>query len=184
MTLIEFFEAIAKLSGVLFVVASMLAMGLSLTMAQILQPLKNIRLVVLDTIEPAAGAFHLAILHPPRDELGSPMCSQVSASEGMGFGGMDIGPATASYDPARGLTVSLPVSVYDPDAAEFYSVKWLSVTINSTPCSPTSPSAGVPCRRAVPAPLKLTSDNSSHAGRETKLTSKDSELFSSVVATW
>ena len=46
MTLIEFFEAIAKLSGVLFVVASMLAMGLSLTMAQILQPLKNIRLVV------------------------------------------------------------------------------------------------------------------------------------------
>lgn len=92
----------------------------------------EIRLVVLDTIEPAAGAFHLAILHPPRDELGSPMCSQVSASEGMGFGGMDIGPATASYDPARGLTVSLPVSVYDPDAAEFYTVKRLSVTINQS----------------------------------------------------
>ena len=47
MTLIEFFGAIAKLSGLLFVVASMLAMGLSLTMAQIVQPLKNIRLVVL-----------------------------------------------------------------------------------------------------------------------------------------
>ena len=38
----------------------------------------DIRLVVLDTIEPAAGAFHLAILHPPRDELGSPMCSQIA----------------------------------------------------------------------------------------------------------
>ena len=41
MTVDQFFEAIAKLSGLVFVVASMLAMGLSLTMAQILQPLRN-----------------------------------------------------------------------------------------------------------------------------------------------
>ena len=47
MTLAEFFEAIAKLSGLLFVVSSMLAMGLSLTVPQILQPLKNVRLVLL-----------------------------------------------------------------------------------------------------------------------------------------
>jgi predicted Na+-dependent transporter len=47
MTLVDFFEAIAKIAGLLFVVTSMLAMGLNLTMAQILQPLKNIRLVVL-----------------------------------------------------------------------------------------------------------------------------------------
>jgi hypothetical protein len=90
----------------------------------------DIRLVVLDTIEPAAAAFHLVILHPPRDELGSPMCTLVSESDGMGFGGMDIGPATASYDPARGLTVALPISVYDPEAAGFYAEKTLSVTIN------------------------------------------------------
>jgi hypothetical protein len=91
----------------------------------------DIRLVVLDTIEPAAAAFHLAILHPPRDELGSPMCSQVSASEGLGFGGMDLGPATAAYDPARGLTVTLPVSLYDPDTADFVRGA-LSVTINQS----------------------------------------------------
>ena len=47
MTLNEFFSAIAALSGLLFVVGSMLATGLSLTVAQILQPLKNARLVVL-----------------------------------------------------------------------------------------------------------------------------------------
>ena len=47
MTLADFFEAIAKISGLLFVVSSMLAMGLSLTMAQIIAPLKNVRLVVL-----------------------------------------------------------------------------------------------------------------------------------------
>ena len=47
MTLPDFFEAIAKISLVLFVVTSMLAMGLSLTIPMILQPLKNVRLVVL-----------------------------------------------------------------------------------------------------------------------------------------
>jgi len=47
MTLTEFFTAIVQLSGVLFVITSMLAMRLSLTIAQIIQPLKNGRLVIL-----------------------------------------------------------------------------------------------------------------------------------------
>lgn len=89
----------------------------------------EIRLVVLDTIEPAAGAFHLVILHPPRDELGSPMCSMVSLAEGLGFSGMNLEPAEASYDPARGLTVTLPISVYNADTAGFDDGT-LSVTIN------------------------------------------------------
>jgi predicted Na+-dependent transporter len=42
----EFVEAIAKLSGVLFVVTSMLAMGLSLTVPMIVRPLKRWALVV------------------------------------------------------------------------------------------------------------------------------------------
>jgi BASS family bile acid:Na+ symporter len=47
MTLVEFVSAIAGISGVLFVVTSMLAMGLSLTMTQIVEPLKNVRMVIL-----------------------------------------------------------------------------------------------------------------------------------------
>ena len=47
MALNDLFGAIAQLSGLLFVIASMLAMGMSLTIAQILQPLKNARLVIL-----------------------------------------------------------------------------------------------------------------------------------------
>jgi predicted Na+-dependent transporter len=47
MTLNEFISAIAALSGLTFVVASMLGTGLSLTVAQIIQPLKNVRLVIL-----------------------------------------------------------------------------------------------------------------------------------------
>lgn len=47
MTVNEFFEALAQISGLLFVVTSMLAMGLSLTVPQIMQPLRNVRLVAL-----------------------------------------------------------------------------------------------------------------------------------------
>ena len=47
MTLSEFFTAITQLSGLLFVVTSMLAMGLTLTVPQIMEPLKNVRLVVM-----------------------------------------------------------------------------------------------------------------------------------------
>jgi ACR3 family arsenite transporter len=47
MTLEAFLSTIAAISGLTFVVASMLGMGLSLTMTQILQPLKNARLVIL-----------------------------------------------------------------------------------------------------------------------------------------
>lgn len=58
MTAEEFFQAIAALSGLLFILASMLAMGLSLTMAQILQPLHNVRLVIVALL----GNFVLAPL--------------------------------------------------------------------------------------------------------------------------
>jgi BASS family bile acid:Na+ symporter len=47
MTLNDFFSAIAGVSGLLFVVTSMLAMSLSLSAQQMTQPLKNARLVVL-----------------------------------------------------------------------------------------------------------------------------------------
>lgn len=58
MTTQEFFQAIGALSGLLFILASMLAMGLSLTMAQILQPLRNVRLVIVALL----GNFVLAPL--------------------------------------------------------------------------------------------------------------------------
>ena len=47
MTANELFTIIAQISGLLGIVCSMLAMGLGLTVSQIVQPLKNARLVVL-----------------------------------------------------------------------------------------------------------------------------------------
>jgi predicted Na+-dependent transporter len=43
----EFLALLAQLAGLTFVVTGMLAMGLSLTIQQILQPLRNVRLMVL-----------------------------------------------------------------------------------------------------------------------------------------
>ena len=47
MNLIQLASIIMNLSTLVFVVTSMLAMGLSLTVAQILAPLRNARLVIL-----------------------------------------------------------------------------------------------------------------------------------------
>lgn len=47
MTAAEFLQLLAQLAGALFVVSSMLAMGMSLTLSQIAQPLKDVRLVAL-----------------------------------------------------------------------------------------------------------------------------------------
>ncbi|MFC2053947.1 bile acid:sodium symporter family protein [Chloroflexota bacterium] len=45
--MMEILETLAMLSVLVFVISSMLSMGLSLTMQQIIDPLKNVRLVVL-----------------------------------------------------------------------------------------------------------------------------------------
>lgn len=47
MSAADFVTVLAQVSGLLFIVSGMLAMGLSLTMAQIVQPLKTVRLVGL-----------------------------------------------------------------------------------------------------------------------------------------
>jgi BASS family bile acid:Na+ symporter len=73
MTTAEFFLAIAQLSGLLFIVASMLAMGLGLTLAQIRQPLRDVRLVVLALVAnfvlvPALG-YLITVVIPMESSL-------------------------------------------------------------------------------------------------------------------
>ncbi|WP_295049131.1 hypothetical protein [uncultured Paracoccus sp.] len=88
----------------------------------------NIRVALLDMVEPAGGAWKLAVISPPRDELGLPQCRVVGA-DGMGFYSLDFAARQASYDPARGLTLTMPARRYDeiaPDGGHDH----LSVTIN------------------------------------------------------
>ena len=90
----------------------------------------DIRIALLDTVEPAAGAFYLLVMSPPYDELGSRICALVAEGDGsVGFSGIDFAAQEASYDPATGLTITLPIQRYDAARADFIDA-WLAVTIN------------------------------------------------------
>jgi predicted Na+-dependent transporter len=73
MTLANFFTAVASISGLLFIVGSMLATGLSLTTAQILQPLKNARLVIVallaNFVLVPALAYLITLILPLAEDL-------------------------------------------------------------------------------------------------------------------
>jgi len=90
----------------------------------------EIRVALLDTVEPAAGAYYLMVLAPPRDELGSRNCAVIAEGDGsVGFAGLDFAQLGASYDPARGLILRVPVQRFAPDTGGFDPAV-LAVTIN------------------------------------------------------
>jgi len=67
-----------------------------------------VRVIALDTVEPAAAAFHVMITHVAADEP-FPLCTLISASADLGFSGLDMAALTGREDPARGLILDLPV---------------------------------------------------------------------------
>ena len=73
----------------------------------------DVRLALLDTIEPAAGAFHILVLSPPYDELGSRHCATIGMSNGIGLGGADLSTLEADYDPSVELIFTMQVRVFD-----------------------------------------------------------------------
>ncbi|PTX57299.1 hypothetical protein C8N43_1966 [Litoreibacter ponti] len=91
----------------------------------------RVRLVVIDTLEPAAAAFQLVVLSPPFDELGARQCKMVGSSGTLGFGGMTLEGLTSAYDPARGLTWGVTVQSYDPATGGFRA-QVLDVTLNQS----------------------------------------------------
>ena len=96
----------------------------------------RIRVAVLDTLEPAAAAMHLLVISPPLDELGERQCKVVSMAGGgagapSGFLNLDFGAREASYDPARGLVLALPVEGFNPDTGKGDPGE-LTVTVNQS----------------------------------------------------
>ena len=89
----------------------------------------DVRLALLDTIEPAAGAFHILVLSPPYDEVGGRQCRTVSMAEGIGFSGADFSSLEASYDPAVGLVFEMNVRRFLPDSDSFGDAR-LTFTLN------------------------------------------------------
>ncbi len=68
-----------------------------------------VRIALIDTVEPAAGAYRLLILSPPYSELGERQCAVVGGDEG-GFSAFRFNALEAGYDPARGLIFSAPIN--------------------------------------------------------------------------
>ncbi len=111
--------------------------GESLDPAMIVEPWEDqiasygdggIRVVLLDSYEPAAVPFRLMVLAPPADESGARRCHMISDGAS-GFSAVDFAARTSSYDPAKGLTLRFPVSTYD-QALAAPRPGHLSVTIN------------------------------------------------------
>ena len=89
----------------------------------------NVRLAVLDTIEPAVASFYLLVLSPPSDEVGGRQCRVISLVDGTGFAGLDLAAAVASYDPAKGLSIAIPAKRYLPETDSF-GAEMLAITLN------------------------------------------------------
>lgn len=66
-----------------------------------------VRVALLDTIEPALGAFYLLVLSPPIDEVGARQCRVIGFDGGMGFTTLDFASIGADYKPTRGLEIQL-----------------------------------------------------------------------------
>ena len=88
-----------------------------------------VRLALLDTVEPAAGAFHLLILSPPYGETGERQCRVISREGTMGYASLDFAALEAGYDPAKGLTFTLPGVLYLPEESFSNSLR-LTLTLN------------------------------------------------------
>lgn len=73
----------------------------------------NVRLALLDTIEPALAPFHILILSPPYDTLGDRQCRILSAVGTLGFSGLDLADLEVTYVPGKGLHFTLPAIRYD-----------------------------------------------------------------------
>jgi hypothetical protein len=85
-----------------------------------------IRVIGLDTAEPACCSAHLMVIHPVPDAP-FPACTLVSHTEGQGFSGLDMAGLTAAYDPATGLVLTLPVGVWEEITSRPAT---LTVTVN------------------------------------------------------
>ncbi|AJE45320.1 hypothetical protein [Celeribacter indicus] len=79
----------------------------------------EVRVTLLDTVEPAGSPFYLLLLSPPRDELGGRQCRVIAdRPDGAGFWSLGFAELEAEYDPARGLVFTLPAGRIPEGAAD------------------------------------------------------------------
>ena len=90
-----------------------------------------VRVALLDTIEPAAAAFYLLVMHPPIDEVGGRTCTVVGLDDGLGYAGIAFSELEADYDPATGLIFNVPAIIYLPEQS-FQNSALLTIAVNQS----------------------------------------------------
>jgi hypothetical protein len=78
--------------------------------------------------EPACCGSHLVVLFPSADDYYQE-CRLVSWTNDLGYLNINLNDAAATYDPAKGLTVSVPSQLYDVDS-DFRNGVLLDITVN------------------------------------------------------
>ncbi|NOR63209.1 MAG: hypothetical protein GQ535_12045 [Rhodobacteraceae bacterium] len=73
----------------------------------------DIRITVMDTWEPALGAYYLMVMFWAGADADIRNCSLVSNAE-LGFVSMTLEGLVSKYDPAKGLVLSVPTSFHNP----------------------------------------------------------------------
>lgn len=97
-----------------------------------------IRVAAIDTGgEPVCCSSHLMVLSPSGNGEDGPVyrqCRIVSQTENFGFYAVDVGGIDARYDPARGLTLDVPVATWHTGMENGADPHWsrMSVTINQS----------------------------------------------------
>ena len=86
----------------------------------------DVRLAVLDFVEPAVSAFHLLVLSPPFDDFGHATCQVVSFANEIGYREMLLEGIRVDYDPTQGLIFEIAVST----GAETREKGMLLLTLN------------------------------------------------------
>ncbi len=86
----------------------------------------EVRLAVLDHVEPVSEARALLILSPPYGETGERQCRVLK-----GFSGLSLEGMTAAYEPTVGLQITLTAQVYLEDNAKFASAQ-VDITLNQS----------------------------------------------------
>jgi len=105
-----------------------------------------IRVIALDTSEPACCSYHLMVTHPHPEEPYL-LCSLVSRDEQLGYGALYMHQIGAEYDPATGLTVTVPAGHWDGTSM---APEQIVLTVNQATGTVT---AGSPAPAPAPVPV-------------------------------
>ena len=87
----------------------------------------EVRLAIIDRLEPAASAVHLLVLTHPFDHAGIPACYRISRDKRYGFAEMDL-PDTVELTQKQSLSFDLPVAYYD--ASQPDSKRWETLVVS------------------------------------------------------